>query len=81
MARKTLNKKELTELQSFPEYNMVVDKYKNDKIIKQILSTIATIITSDFSIIDFDNANIDGQKLIVEPSMLMRECLVYSLLI
>jgi len=81
VARKTLNKKELTELQSFPEYNMVVDKYKNDKIIKQILSTIATIITSDFSIIDFDNANIDGQKLIVEPSMLMRECLVYSLLI
>lgn len=81
VARKTLNKKELTELQSFPEYNMIVEKYKNDKIIKQILSTIATIITSDFSIIDFDNAEIDGQKLIIEPSMLMRECLVYSLLI
>jgi hypothetical protein len=81
VARKTLNKKELTELQTFPEYEMVVEKYKNEKIIKQILSTIATIITSDFSIIDFDNAEIDGQKLIVEPSMLMRECLVYSLLI
>ena len=81
VARKTLNKKELAELQSFPEYNMVVDKYKNDKIIKQILSTIATIITSDFSIIDYDNQNIDGQKLVVEPSMIMRECLVYALLI
>jgi len=81
VARKTLNKKELAELQSFPEYEMVVDKYKNDKIIKQILSTIATIITSDFSIIDYDNQNIDGQKLIVEPSMIMRECLVYALLI
>ena len=81
VARKTLNKKELAELQSFPEYEMVVDKYKNDKIIKQILSTIATIITSDFSIIDYDNQSIDGQKLIVEPSMIMRECLVYALLI
>ena len=81
VARKTLNKKELSELQSFPEYQMVVDKYKNDKIIKQVLSTIATIITSDFSIIDYDNPNIDGQKLLVEPSMLMKECLVYALLI
>ena len=81
VSRKTLNKKELSELQSFPEYQMVVNKYKNDKIIKQILSTIATIITSDFNIIDFDNSNIDGQKLLIEPSMLMRECLVYALLI
>jgi hypothetical protein len=81
LARKTLNKREFTELQTFPEYQMVVDKYKNEKIIKQILSTIATIITSDFSIIDYDNPNIDGQKLIVEPSIIMRECLVYALLI
>ena len=81
VARKTLNKKELAELQSFPEYEMVVDKYKNEKIIKQILSTIATIITSDFTIIDFDNKAIDGEKLIIDPSMIMRECLVYALLI
>lgn len=81
VARKTLNKREYTELQTFPEYQMVVDKYKNEKIIKQILSTIATIITSDFSIIDYDNKNIDGVKLIVEPSIIMRECLIYSLLI
>ena len=81
VSRKTLNKKELSELQSFPEYQMVVDKYKNDKIIKQVLSMIATIITSDFNIIDFNNPNIDGQKLLIEPSMLMRECLVYALLI
>lgn len=81
VARKTLNKKELTELQSFPEYQMVIDKYKNEKITKQILSTIATIITSEFTIIDYDNENIDEQKLIIEPSMIMRECLVYALLI
>ena len=81
IARKTLNKKELAELQTFPEYQMVVDKYKNEKITKQILGTVATIITSDFIIIDYDNKNIDGQKLIIEPSILMRECLVYALLI
>jgi len=81
VARKTLNKREFTELQTFPEYQMVVDKYKNEKIIKQILSTIATIITSDFTIIDYNNKEIDGVKLVVEPSMIMRECLNYSLMI
>jgi hypothetical protein len=81
VARKTLNKKELTELQSFSEYQMVVDKYKNEKIIKQILGTIATIITSDFNIIDYDNQNIDGKRLVIEPSILMKECLIYALLI
>ena len=81
IARKTLNKKELLELERFPEYKMVVDKYKNDKIIKQIFSTIATIITSDFSIIDYDDKELDGSKLYIEPSMVMRECLIYALLI
>lgn len=81
VSRKTLNKKELSELQTFPEYQMIVDKYKNDKIVKQILGIIATIITSDFSIIDYNNENVDGQKLIIEPSMVMKECLVYALLI
>ena len=36
---------------------LVQDKYKNDKIVKQILSTIATLITSNFRIIDYDDNN------------------------
>ena len=38
-------------------YQLTLDKYKNDKIQRQILGTIATIITSSFRIIDFDKNN------------------------
>ena len=39
------------------------------------------IIESNKRLSDYDNEKINGQKLIIEPSMIMRECLVYALLI
>ena len=57
VTRKTLNKKEMTKMEVSPYYKLVQDKYKNEKLVKQILSTIATIITSNFRIIDYDPYN------------------------
>lgn len=60
-ARKTLNKKELQKMENSQYYPLVVEKYKNNpKILKQILSVIATIITSDFKFIDFDRNNLES---------------------
>lgn len=57
VTRKTLNKKEMTKMEVSPYYKLVQDKYKNDKIVRQILSTIATIITSGFRRIEYDDCN------------------------
>ena len=57
VGRKILNKKESLKLEKSENYPAVVAKYKNDKIVKQILSTIATLITSSFRIIDYDDYN------------------------
>ena len=57
VTRKTLNKKEMTKMEVSPYYGLVQEKYKNDKIVKQILSVIATLITSNFRIIDYDDHN------------------------
>lgn len=57
VTRKTLNKREMSKMELSPYYKMVQDKYKNDKIVKQILSTIATLITSNFRIIEYDDFN------------------------
>lgn len=81
VARKTLNKKELTKMEQSQYYPMVRDKYKNDKIWKQILGTIATIITSDFSIIDYNNPALHGKKIVIETDMIIEETLIYILLI
>ena len=57
VTRKTLNKREMAKMEVSPYYKLVQEKYKNDKIVKQILSTIATLITSSFRIIQYDENN------------------------
>ena len=80
-SRKTLNKKEFTRMQQSQYYQLIVDKYKNEKIIKQILGTVATIITSTFHIIDYDDPELHGQPIVVESDMIIEEALLYILLI
>ena len=79
--RKSLNKKEITEMESSQYFPLVQDKYKNQKIMDQILGTIATIITSNFSIIDYDNRDINGAPISVETKIIIEEFLMYILLI
>lgn len=81
VARKTLNKKEKTRMESSQYYQFVVDKYKNEKILNQILGTVATIITSDFRIIDYRDPELNGQEIKVETDMIIEEALLYILLI
>ena len=76
-----MNKKEFTRMQQSQYYQLIVDKYKNEKIIKQILGTVATIITSTFHIIDYDDPELHGQPIVVESDMIIEEALLYILLI
>ena len=81
VSRKTLNKKEIAEMQSSQYYPLVVDKFKNPKILQQILGTIATIITSTFSVIDYNDPEINGKLINVETRIIIEETLMYVLLI
>lgn len=81
IGRKSINKKEMAKMESISYFDQVTDKYRNDKIKKNILSMIATMISSDFSIIDYHNREIDGKKIITVPDIIMEETLIYTLLI
>lgn len=81
IGRKTVNKKEMAKLQASEYYSQIEKKYRNEKIIKNILSMIATIISSDFSIIDYHNKDIDGRKIDAIPDLVIEEVLMYVLLI
>ena len=81
IGRKSVNKKEMQRLQASSYYSQIVAKYHNDKIVKNILSMIATIISSDFTIIDYYNRNIDGQRINTVPDIIIEEILAYTLLI
>lgn len=81
VSRKSLNKKEIAEMEASQYYSYVVDKYKNPKILQQILGTIATIITSSFSVIDPFDPNFNGTPIVVESRIIIEETLLYTLLI
>ena len=81
VGRKSLNKKESLKLESSENYPEVLDKYKNDKIIKIILGYMATIISSDFRIIDLYNPAINGKMIDVIPDIIIEEMLMFALLV
>jgi len=80
--RKNINKKELIKLQASPFYKVIQEKYKNEKILTQILSLIATILASEFVTIDFYDKELDGKPLnslpadIISEEILMYICLI-----
>lgn len=79
--RKNVNKKELTKLESSPLWEKIKDKYKNEKIEKHILSIIAVILSSEFEIIDFEDPELNGQRINVIPELVCEELLLYISLI
>lgn len=81
VARKTLNKKEYARMQQSQNYPLVVEKYKNEKILKQIFGTIATIITSTFRVIDFYDNEFHGKEIDMEIDFIIEEALMYVLII
>ena len=78
--RKSINKKEEKDLLSSPYYPYLVDKYRSDKIKQLILSNFATVISSNFKIIDFGNPQIHGKKIETIPAIVMEELILMTLL-
>lgn len=81
VGRKMVNKKEMAKIEASRYYPLVQQKYQNEKIIIQILSTIATIISSEFRIVDFHDLELNGKKIEVVPDIIIEEYLMYTLLI
>ena len=81
VSRKVLNKKESSEMEASQYFETVKEKYRNDKILQQILGTIATIITSTFTVIDYQNQENTGKTLYIDSKIIIEETLLYTLLV
>lgn len=80
-SRKSINKKELTKLESSPLWAQIQNKYRSDKIEKHILSIIAIILSSEFEIIDPEDLELNGQRIAVIPELICEEVLMYISLV
>jgi len=70
--RKTVNKKEKVNVMASLTYPKLLDKYKDESIINDILSILATIISSEFSIVDLD-PTINGVRLDISATNIIIE--------
>ncbi len=80
VTRKTISKKEEMEFTTLSTYPELCNKYKSEKVMMSILSEIATVISSNFRIIDYYNKNIDNKIIDTNPSMVMAEMQKMALL-
>lgn len=80
VTRKTINKKEEAKLKTSPYYPLIVETYRSERIIQQILSNIATVISSNFRIIDYHNPSIHGKMIDTIPDIVMEEMLAMTLM-
>ena len=82
--RKNLNKKELTKLKLSSYYPALVEKYNNPKIEEMFSEIAATILSSEFQIIDFQNQEgLDGKIIntLELPEMVVEEVLLFISLV
>lgn len=80
--KKNINKREQIQLESYPHWPKVVEKYRNTKILQWIYDQVAIILSSEFRIIDFEDGYLDGKVIDNIPaSVIMEEFLIYVLLI
>lgn len=78
--RKTINKREEKDLKSSQYYSLLQEKYKSDKVMQQILSTFATVISSTFRVIDYDNPELNGKIIDCIPAIVLEELQLMTLL-
>lgn len=81
VTRKNINKKELTKLSMSPYYDIIMNKYKSEKIEKEILSMIAIILSSEFKFISYNNPELNGITIDCIPEIICEEILLYISLI
>ena len=79
--KKNLNKREKEATEASPTYQKVKAKYRNPKMEDYIMSKIAVILSSDFTIIDPELPSENGKVLPLLPEFVREEFLLYTLFI
>ena len=79
--RVNMNKKELQKITSSSTYEAVAAIYHNEKITNLLIAMLATIVSSKFQIIDFENKENTGLPFIPQQELLNEEFLIYASLI
>ena len=81
VGRKSVNKTLMQKFLNSSYYKDIIEKYHNDKIVKELVSMLATIISSDITIVSYENPEITGTPIPINYDILCEELYVFALLI
>lgn len=81
VGRKSVNKTLMQKFLNSSYYNDLINKYHNEKIIKELVSMLATIISSDITIVSYNNSKFTGIPIPINYDILCEELYVFALLI
>ena len=79
--RKDINSKQKKKMEGSELYGLVQQKYRNIKIEEYMRGTMGTILASEFTIIDYDNPNLNGKEIIPLEDCIIEEVLMFILII
>ncbi len=81
VSRKTINKKEEKKIDDSEIFELLMKKYNNNPKVKEhILSIIATIYSSTFRMIDYNDRNINGKIMPLFMEFISKEVCDYAML-
>ena len=68
-------------MEASPIYRSLIDKYRNDKIIEEVIQLAATILSSEFEIASYNEPELNGKKIEMFPEIIIEEILMFTSLI
>lgn len=81
VGRKSVNKTLMQKFLNSSYYKDLIDKYHNEKIVKELVSMLATIISSDITMVSYNAHEYTGVSIPINYDILCEELYVFALLI
>ena len=81
VSRKSVNKSMMTKIKTSSYYQDVIDKYRDEKLVKRILSIVASIVSSEITFVNYEEQSLTGNPIPINQDIICEEVLMFSLLI
>lgn len=78
--RKSINKKDMEKVKASPTWQKIVDLFRNPAKEEQVMSYMAIILSSEFAFISYDDPELNGKKIELQPEVICEEFMRFILI-
>lgn len=78
--RKSINKKDMEKVKASPTWQKIVNLFRNPAKEEQVMSYMAIILSSEFAFISYDDPELNGQKIELQPEVICEEFMRFILI-